>query len=206
LENPSFDREELQKIPEPIVDESEPAVTVIEKKKLKKEHKLKKSKKHKSDRNKIAVLQPQASTSIAIRGSDEFYVDKTAIRGFLAVHTLYKPACPRYHTFVRGFNNKFFKSPKPFKRYHAVFKKSKESGSRTLEQINEDDGRFRKALYDDPTNVNKWIEYYNFRIDNPVEFEKYQNDKIQFEVRHFFFRIYIIRKTFLSSIRFWKRR
>lgn len=57
------------------------------KKKHKKEHK----KKHKSKKDKPKV----AVEVMEFDGTEEFYVDKTAERGYLRVQTLYKPACPR---------------------------------------------------------------------------------------------------------------
>lgn len=52
------------------------------KRKLKKDHKAKKEK-----QKVLPVLE--------FDGNEDYYVDKTAERGYLRVQTLHKPACPR---------------------------------------------------------------------------------------------------------------
>jgi NRDE-2, necessary for RNA interference len=179
LENPSFDKEELKKAePESgVVSSPEPESLAVTKRKHKKEHKAKKAKKKKKSEESPA--QPVVSTN------DHYYVDKNAVRGYLSVETLYRPACPKYSIFARGLQTKsFFKaSSKTYKRYFSTLKKSeKQSKERSLEDISLDDEKFRKALFDDPTQVSKWLEYYNYKVQNPTEMEKFKNDQIQFNV------------------------
>jgi len=53
-------------------------------------HKKKHKKDHKSRKEKqkaVAVME--------FDGTEDYYVDKTAERGYLRVQTLHKPACPR---------------------------------------------------------------------------------------------------------------
>lgn len=51
-------------------------------------------KKHKKDR-KSKKEKPKTVQVMEFDGNEDYYVDKTAERGYLRVETLHKPACPR---------------------------------------------------------------------------------------------------------------
>lgn len=53
-------------------------------------HKKKHKKDRKSKKEKTKIVQV-----MEFDGNEDYYVDKTAERGYLRVQTLHKPACPR---------------------------------------------------------------------------------------------------------------
>lgn len=60
------------------------------KKKHKKDRKSEQKSVHKSKKDKQKVV-----AVMEFDGTEDYYVDKTAERGYLRVQTLHKPACPR---------------------------------------------------------------------------------------------------------------
>lgn len=57
-------------------------------------HKKKRKKDRKSD-HKSKKEKPKIVEVMEFDGNEDYYVDKTAERGYLRVQTLHKPACPR---------------------------------------------------------------------------------------------------------------
>lgn len=114
LANPSFqkyvpppnsqicdDLLENDKLSHEVDDDAQPSTSHSSrshKKKHKKDHKSRKEK----EKEKQKIVQV-----LEFDGNEDYYVDKTAERGYLRVQTLHKPACPRLINIRRNENCEF---------------------------------------------------------------------------------------------------
>lgn len=93
LSNPSFEKFE-------VTNESSKDVQPTTSHPTQSSHKKKRKKNDKKDRlertdNKPSKQEETAVEVMEFDGTEDYYVDKKAERGYLAVQTLYKPACPK---------------------------------------------------------------------------------------------------------------
>ncbi|XP_053683508.1 nuclear exosome regulator NRDE2 [Sabethes cyaneus] len=150
--------------------------------KRKQKKKRKKHKTHHSGSEDEADKKKGVAQKPVRVSEEEFYTDLEGLRIYLTVDTLHKPACPRYKLGPYRFNSqspnrkngrklRYFKYLKPFNSLDVRRK------AISLEKESE----LEKAARDD-NSVAKWIEYFHYKVDNPVHMDSYQNHKAELSI------------------------
>ncbi|XP_049538932.1 nuclear exosome regulator NRDE2 [Anopheles darlingi] len=163
------------------------------KRKEKKKHKKKQSKRTNRDGNSSGSSssaseseQTVASVQPPVRITEtDYYTDVDALRIYLTVEKLHRPACPRY----RLSTTKPLGTPaghrgtvdERYKRYYRVHRKARENrvggAEKTQSEISEQEERMERSLRTEET-AEKWIELIRFRQANPLpNLDNYQNHK-----------------------------
>ncbi|KAJ6647678.1 Nuclear exosome regulator NRDE2 [Pseudolycoriella hygida] len=126
-------------------------------------------KKHKKDRNHRSPKENPKNVDEVMEfdGTEDYYVDKSAERGYLRVETLHRPACPRYRVYYNSVVGKnrsqhFWK----VRRYYLKSKKGKiEVGEWNKEEkLSEEDfsiknKEFNRQLGENPGRIELWIQF-----------------------------------------------
>ncbi|XP_065090079.1 nuclear exosome regulator NRDE2 [Ochlerotatus camptorhynchus] len=132
------------------------------------------------DRKKVKKVEQQP-----VRVSElDFYTDVDALRIYLTVETLHRPACPKYKLGPYRFDRLGWrKRGVKVQRYFRYFKKFREnaSGGGSEGNVLDKEMELEKAARGD-SSVEKWIEYYRFKQDNPIHADSYQNHKAELAV------------------------
>ncbi|KAG4079354.1 hypothetical protein HA402_008046 [Bradysia odoriphaga] len=176
LANPSFEKyeppikpidEDSKQSGEDVQPSTSHSSRSSHKKKRKKDHK-----EHKSDRNERKSKKEEPEKVVEVMefdGTEEYYVDKKAERGYLRVQTLHKPACPRYRTYFAGVIGHIRRERfTNVRRYFLKGKKDKiEVGDWNKEEsLSEEDfsiknKEYNRQLGENPGNVQLWMQFIN---------------------------------------------
>jgi hypothetical protein len=131
--------------------------------------------KHKLKEKKSSIFKAIETLQQKVRGvvedEDHFYVDTTPVKSYISVETLHKPARPRYtlsqYKFPRVYGPR---KDKKITRYFIHFKKLKDE--LLFNNTNEFEGSNLSEF-----DQERWMAYINFKKDNPVSLDEYQNAK-----------------------------
>uniref|UniRef100_A0A182QB26 Uncharacterized protein n=1 Tax=Anopheles farauti TaxID=69004 RepID=A0A182QB26_9DIPT len=165
------------------------------KRKHKKKHKKKHTKRKRSsssssntssdDRATSSTLAIVPSTASAPISEAEYYTDLSALKIYLTVEKLHRPACPRYRLGTyKALGSRVGAIPattkERIKRYFRVSKQKQgdkvASSKLTQEEIFSREAELERSIRASET-VEKWIDLVRFRADHPIHFDSYQNHK-----------------------------
>ncbi|KAL9702861.1 hypothetical protein quinque_006379 [Culex quinquefasciatus] len=154
-------------------------------KKSKKKHRKRKRSRSSSSSSPEVVVEPVPAVNIS---EQEFYTDVSALRIYLTVETLHRPACPKYRRgSFRVLGGGAVAKPVPSQRRRSVryFRRGKKElnggggvGGEGLGErgVREREMELEKAARADESSGG-WIEYLRFREEHPVHLDSYQNSK-----------------------------
>ena len=138
---------------------------------------MKKKKKHKHHKEKHKdnaqkqILEEVIQQKQHKDGEDYFYEDLKPIKSYISVPTLYKPARPKYTLSDYRLTRSYRKEKgRKITRYYVHFKRLKDE----LQSNSSND--FDKQNHSE-FDLDKWITYINFKEENPVTIDEYQNAK-----------------------------
>ncbi|XP_050089946.1 nuclear exosome regulator NRDE2 [Anopheles aquasalis] len=165
------------------------------KRKEKKKHKKKSSKRRHRDSSSSSGSssstseseQAGATVQPPVRISEtDYYTDVDALRIYLTVEKLHRPACPRYRLSITkplgsAAGNHRRTLDERYKRYYRVHRKkpgNHDGGTeRPQSEISEQEERMERSLRTEET-PDKWIELIRFRQAHPLpNLDSYQNHK-----------------------------
>ncbi|EAT37577.1 AAEL010459-PA [Aedes aegypti] len=154
-------------------------------------HKQKRKKKHhKKDRKRHRGSGSDSESGKEVRKPVEkvsevdYYTDVEALRIYLTVETLYRPACPKYKLGPYRFRQAGMpRSRGKVQRYFGYFRKWKERASegKLDGKASDREVELEKAAKSD-SSVEKWIEYYRYKRENPMHLDSYQNHKAELAI------------------------
>ncbi|XP_055624217.1 nuclear exosome regulator NRDE2 [Toxorhynchites rutilus septentrionalis] len=159
----------------------------------KRERKKKKKKHHKKRRHSSSdsesnpgetdaksklLLQPPVVVSEL-----EYYTDLDALKIYLTVETLHRPACPKYRLGCYRFGRKGKFQGAKIQRYFRYFKKAKQftKDSEWKDDIKDKEIEMEKDARSN-NSVEKWIDYIEFKENHPVHMDSYQNHKAELAI------------------------
>ncbi|XP_062561746.1 nuclear exosome regulator NRDE2 [Armigeres subalbatus] len=175
------------------LEESKPSSSHQRKRKKKKKHHKKGGKRHRKhsssgsdsevtnrDEQKKVESPPMSVSEL------EYYTDVDALKIYLTVETLHRPACPKYKLGPYRFpqtGRGALKKRNNAQRYFRYFRKWKEvsSENKVGGQAIDKEMQLEKAARSD-SSVDKWIEYYQYKKEHPMHFDSYQNHKAELAI------------------------
>ncbi|KXJ68361.1 hypothetical protein RP20_CCG003973 [Aedes albopictus] len=160
-------------------------------KRKKKHHKKKGGKRHRKRASSGSgsgsdVVAEEVSRADVKVSEHDYYTDVEALRIYLTVETLYRPACPRYklgpYRFRQGVGQR---SRGKAQRYFRHFRKWREEGDGEGKldgtSAGDKEMELEKAAKRD-SSVEKWLEYYRYKRDHPRHYDSYQNHKAELAI------------------------
>ncbi|XP_077293910.1 nuclear exosome regulator NRDE2 [Arctopsyche grandis] len=178
------------------------------KRKTEKHKKKKKSKNKDKDKDKLKEkLEKKLDDKYLRNSTEDFYIDKRIDYGNLRVSTLYNPARPQYDRKKKLLGICAYSNPKKRKRgadryYNTkiidqsqnIDKTQPKSSKKRSHKQNEDfieiedsgiswgDERIDKDLVEKTTNFNKYLNDNPYDVDMWLQFVKFQEDRLAFDV------------------------